>query len=261
MSLDLLTSVLIDTVKEEGIIKIIQEMSNTMTEQQLNDKLMEYVEKYKNSHRNTEGKLVLRTVDFWRNLSTKNLCDDFLRHFQDSLYWDLVSSCNRSLTLDSIEEFKDKIIIEKLTQNYGCLTNEIFLIYQDKLDKEFVDCEIMGEDYLIENQNKYKFGWCSISDHCHNFSNEFFSKCSDKLYWWRISRWMKNISEDFIRTFHDKINWCDLLESNKFEVSDELLVEYKDFIDTEQFLKNYNWNTISEREQYVYDRLKKINKI
>ncbi len=70
---------------------------------------------------------------------------------------------------------------------------------------------------------------------------------------------MKNISEDFIRTFHDKINWCDLLESNKFEVSDELLVEYKDFIDTEQFLKNYNWNTtISEREQYVYDRLNKI---
>jgi hypothetical protein len=258
---DFLTSVLIDTVYEEGIVKIIYDMTKQMTEQELNDKLMEHVENYKKSHYNTEGKLVLRTVDFWRELSTKDLCDDFLRHFQDSLYWDLIGSCNRSLSIDTIEEFEDKINIKNLTQN-SCLTNEMFLIHQDKLDRMYIPCATMGEDYLIENQDKYKFGWCSISDNCHDFSYNFFEKCKDKLYWWRISRWMKNMDEEFYRLFHDKLYWCEIIEYN--EVSDEILIKYKESIKPKQFLKNYNYtktkriNMIGTREQYTYDRLNKI---
>ena len=248
---------LLDLVQESGVVQIIEDMTKQLTIEELNEKLAEYVEEYKSTHYVEDIEDVSETTDFWRHISTHNLCADFLRHFQDKLSWELISSCNNSLTLDIIEEFEDKIIIEKLTQNF-CLTTEMFLIYQDRLNKEYVSCKIMGEDYLIENKDKYEFGWCSISDNCHDFSNNFFSKCADKLYWWRISRWNKNINEEFIHLFHDKLDWCDLIQWN--EVSDELLVEYKDSIETEQFLKNYNYsktykNMEGTREQYCYDRL------
>ena len=253
---------LLDLVQEAGVVQIIEDMTRQMTEEELNDKLAEYVEEYKNSHYVEENEIILEQRSFWRNISTNDLCADFLRHFQEKLAWELVSSCNNSLTLDTIEEFEDKIQFNKLTQN-RCLTTEMFLIYQDRLNKKYVSCKIMGEDYLIENKDKYDFGWCSISDNCHDFSNNFFSKCSDKLYWWRISRWNQNINEEFIQLFHDQLDWCDLIQWNG--CSNELLVEYKNFIETKQFLKNYNYsktfkNMEDTREQYCYDILSQIFK-
>ena len=244
---------LLDIVKEIGVVQIIDSMTKQMTEEELYNQLNKYVEEYKDSCCIEDDEDVVNTVDFWRHTSTKDLCDDFLRFFQNKLCWELISSCNNSLIIDTIEEFEDKIDFGELVQN-NCLNIEILKQYQEKLNIENISTKAMGEDFIIENQDKYDFHWSSISDNCHNFSNNFFSKCKDKLYWWRISRWNKNINEDFIRTFHNKVDWIDIIQYQ--EVSDELLSEYKDFIKTEPFLKNYSIE--NTREEYCYNRLSKI---
>jgi len=39
---------LLDLVQEAGVVQIIEDMTRQMTEEELNDKLAEYVEEYKN---------------------------------------------------------------------------------------------------------------------------------------------------------------------------------------------------------------------
>ena len=210
---------------------MIDDMSRQMTEEEIFEKLDEYVKLYKDTHNVEDIEDVRDTIDFWRHISGHKLDIDFIRYFQDELHWDMISSY-ASFVIDDIEEFEDKIVWNDIWMN-SSLTTEIVNKYQDKINMKYVSVDLLGEDYLIKNQDIIDFDWCRISDICHDFSNNFFEKCSDKLYWWRISRWNKNINEEFIHLFHDKLDWCDLLEYNDFEVSDNLLNKYKDLIELE----------------------------
>ena len=146
---------LLKLVKETGIVQIIDDMTRRMTIKEIHTILDEYVEEYRNTHNVEDVEDVKETRDFWRHISGHKLHIDFIRHFQEKLHWDMVTMY-APFVIDDIEEFEDKIVWGKLMWN-KCLTMEIVLQYDDKINMKYVDINLLGEDFLIDNQDKYDY--------------------------------------------------------------------------------------------------------
>lgn len=238
---------LIKKVQEKGIVSLIQHYEKQML---IGVDLYEHLERYKEEYIVKDDEDVLETVNFWRHISGYSYpYIKFIRFYGMNLHWDMIS-WNANLTMENIIELEDKLDWDKLTMN-DHMTKDIYLRFQDKFNLKYIKVQTIGENFFIENKNLEDLDWCHISDQSHNFSNNFYEECKDKLYWWRISRWKKDINSVFLHLFHDKIDWCDLIQYNEIDIENayDLLVQYKEFIKYEQFMKNYNYSlTYSQPE-------------
>jgi len=229
-----------DKLQEKGLVSLIQHYEKEMF---IGVDLYEHIEKYKLEYIVDKDEDLLETVNFWRHISGNDINIIFIRFYEVNLHYDMIS-WNAKLTMENIIELEDKLDWDKLTMNNN-ITKEIYLKFQHKFNIKYINVKTVGENFFIENKDLEELDWCHISDQCHDFSNNFFEACKNKLYWWRISRWNKNINDEFLHLFHDKIDWCDLIEFNESENIEngfEILVQYKEFIKYKPFIKNYNYH-------------------
>ena len=133
----------------------------------------------------------------WSYISKVQLTEDFIRKYQDKVYWYYICIYQK-LSENFIREFQYKV-------NWGNITQ-----YQE-----------LSESFIREFKDKVCWYWV-----CENqiLSESFIREFIDKVNWYVISKFQV-LSEDFIIEFKDKVYWDNILKYQT--LSDKFRNDYK----------------------------------
>ena len=195
----------------------------------------------------------------WRTVSEMPLTEEFIREFQDKVYW-LFICVYQELSEDFIREFRYKVNWYYISE-YQKLSENFIREFQDNVDwNEISFNQKLSEDFIREFQDKVDWYYISWQQ---KLSEDFIREFQDKVNWDGISE-SQRLSEDFIHEFHDKVDWNYISKYQK--LSEDFIREFQDKVDwygisvhqrlSEDFIREFQdkvvWTYISK-----YQRLSK----
>ena len=200
----LTSSILLNKIKEKGIVKNILQMKKQIELYDLKNKLLKKwgtwdkicsnVFLSEDFIREFHHKLTLYNIGLYQIFSEK-----FIRDFQNELTWSHISM-NQQLSENFIIEFQHKVewywiswtqkLSEDFIRRFHNKVNWVNICIQQKL----------SEDFLIEFEKIFDDNvWYQIS-YYQKLSENFIRKYQDKVIW-KYIKIQQNLSEDFIMEF------------------------------------------------------------
>ena len=186
-----------------------------------------------------------RSID-WRIVSGMPLTEEFIREFQDKVYWPCICVF-QELSENFIHEFQDKVDWRYISENQKLSENFIHE-FQDKVDWHYISAyQKLSENFIHEFQDKVV--WYYIS-RFQNLSEKFIREFQDKVSWYNISEYQR-LSEDFIREFQDKVVWIYLSKYQR--LSKDFISEFGDYLHKDLIFDNWIYKPIEEKKQTIIE--------
>ena len=168
----------------------------------------------------------------WHLISEyQNLSEDFIREFQDKLYWCYISQFQH-LSENFIREFQNKVLWDQIC-GHQYLSEDFIREFQDKVHWGFISRhQILSEGFIREFHNR--INWIAISIEQH-LPEDLIRKFQNKVHWGFICMY-QNLSEDFIKEFQDKMHWSSIFTYQN--LSEDFIREFKHKMSYSQILIN-----------------------
>lgn len=211
--------VLLNIVKERGIVKMIDEYKSQFDIVCLFERLMGNRREYYEMNE-----------DDWKEISKhKGITEEFIREFQNDINWNFVSKFQREkLSLGFIREFQDKLNWKEIFRSPRMLTRDFITEFRERIDWDDIsEYHLLSEDFIREFQHNVFWGYISVYQ---KLSENFIREFRNRVDWLSISA-NQQLSENFIREFRDDVNWTMIqtrLKLKKHLVSREFVTEFRD---------------------------------
>jgi len=185
---------------------------------------------------------------YWYNISYyQKLSESLIREFKDKVNWSYISEYQK-LSESFIREFQDKVNWTRIS-SYQKLSESFIREFKHKVHWDYISSkQKLSESFIIEFQDKVN--WSNIS-YTQKLSESFIREFQDKINWYYISLY-QILSEEVIREFKDKVNWYFI---SLYQIlSEEVIREFKNKLNINRLLKNDNLSDeLKEKIKEIYN--------
>lgn len=192
----------------------------------------------------------------WNRISQYCKLDlEMLRAFKDDLNWRIVSKHQRGLTSEIVEEFKDYIEFNSLSENkFYKMSKEDIALHEDKLNWNAIS---RTHDFSFSELLRYrsKIRWWILTNYRKELVNdievlrEFMREISDSSGLSSLSRYIK---EEYIPEFEHLLYWE--IVSSRTDLSTAFVRRYRNYIDWNMYFHSENMFNLEVLEEFA-DRI------
>lgn len=168
----------------------------------------------------------------WHSISSNKFIDlDFVRHFKNSLDWDVLTSNTNIIDLNQksiIDEFCDKLNWSYVSQMLELSTNSI-VEYKDFLNWDIVN-------------NRFNY---------NDFDLSLIDAVKDNIDWTKLSSSSVLFTEDFLYQYRDRIDWYEFSKNESIDFTADLYSDFTRELNRVQFV-----SILANSNSYNYTPLK-----